>query len=221
MIELPDFQKEFEYENSFYLSCQITRVSKILAHYELYRMVRHLPGAIVECGVFKGASLSRFAMFRELFENPFSKRIIGFDTFSEFPETQYEKDQVYRQKFIKNAGSQSISKQQLMQVLKHKSVDRCVELVEGDITETVPKYVSDHPELKISLLNLDTDIYEPATIILEYLYPKIVRGGVLIVDDYGTFPGETQAIDDYFRDREVEIQKFPFCMTPCYIVKKS
>lgn len=219
MIELPDFSKAFEYENQFYLSCNLTRISKILAHYELYKMAHELPGAVVECGVFKGVSLVRFAAFRDLMGSPFSKKIIGFDTFSSFPETAFSQDQQFRKKFIDAAGSQSISKEQLLEVLKHKGTDKFIELVEGDITETVPRYVEEHPELRISLLNLDTDVYEPAKTILECLYPRIVRGGVLILDDYGTFPGETKAVEEYFDGEVIQIRKFPFCMTPSYIRK--
>lgn len=221
MIQLPDFSKSFEYENNFYLSCEVPRISKILAHYELYKMVTNLPGAIVECGVFKGTSLARFAMFRELIGNPFSKKVIGFDIFGKFPETSFEQDKAYRQRFISSAGEESISKQQLIEVLKHKRIENDIDLVEGDITKTVPSYVKDHPELKISLLNLDTDIYEPAVTILEHLYPRIVKGGVLILDDYGVFPGETKAVDEYFKDKNMEICKFPFAMTPCYIIKNE
>lgn len=220
MITLPDFNRAFEYENNFYLSCSPTRISKILAQYELYKMVKDVPGAIVECGVFKGASLLRFAMFRDLFSNPFSKRIIGFDTFGEFPETEFEQDKTLRKKFIDNAGASSISKEQLLLILKHKEITRNIELVEGDISQTVPNYLENHPELKISLLNLDTDIYEPAVVILQQLFPRITRGGVLILDDYGVFPGETKAVDDYFKDQKTEIKKFPFCMTPCYVLKE-
>ncbi|WP_287256989.1 hypothetical protein [Moorena sp. SIO4E2] len=74
MIELPDFNRAFEYENNFYLSCDPTRIGKILAHYELYKMVSNVPGAIVECGVLKGTSLVRFASFRDLFSNSSSKK---------------------------------------------------------------------------------------------------------------------------------------------------
>lgn len=220
MIKLPEFDKAFEYENGFYLSCDATRISKILAHYELFKMVLDVPGAIVECGVFKGASLARFAMFRNLFGNPYSKRIIGFDIFGAFPETSFEADKGARQLFIKESGIQSISVDQMTQVLKHKGCDKAVELVAGNICDTVPKYMSDHPELKISLLNLDTDIYEPSVTILENLYPRIEKNGILILDDYGVFPGETKAVDDYFKGKNVSIRKFPFCMTPCYIVKE-
>ncbi|TSC76694.1 MAG: NADP-dependent oxidoreductase [Parcubacteria group bacterium Gr01-1014_33] len=177
MIKLPDFTKAFDYENNFYLSCDNTRLSKILAHYELFKMAMNLPGAIVECGVFKGTALVRFAGFRDLFGNPFSHKLIGFDVFGSFPETAFEEDKKYRESFIKNAGDQSISKEQLLEVLKKKGIDKNVELVEGNVVKTVPQYVKKNPHLKISLLNLDTDIYEPAVTILEYLWPRMVRGG--------------------------------------------
>ena len=130
MITLPDFEKAFNYENNFYLSCDITRISKILAHYELFKLVSQIPGAIVECGVLKGASFSRFAMFREIFANPYSKKIIGFYTFGEFPETSFNDDKKPREKQITNAGGESISKEQLYDVLKHKHVDKNIELIE-------------------------------------------------------------------------------------------
>ena len=220
MIELPNYAKSFEYENNFYLSCDITRISKILAHYELFKMIRDIPGSIVECGIFKGASLSRFAMFREIFNSPFSKKIIGFDTFGDFPETSFEDDKKPRNKQVTEAGLESISKDQLIDVFKNKGVEKNIELVEGDITKSVPEYVKQHPELKISLLNLDTDIYEPAVTILEYLYPRLTVGGVLMIDDYETFPGESKAVDEYFKGKSITIKKFPFSLSPSYIIKK-
>jgi len=219
MIKLPDFKKTYEYENNFYLSCNNSRIGKILAHYELFKMVNGLPGEIIECGVFKGASLARFAMFRELFGNTFSKKIIAFDAFGKFPDTKYSHDIKLRKYFIKTSGKEGISKQQMIQVLRKKGVEKNVELIKGDITKTVPRYVKSHPQLRISLLNLDTDIYEPSRTVLEYLYPRIMKRGVLILDDYGNFPGETKAIDDYFKSKNVEIRKLPFAMTPSYIVK--
>jgi len=182
-------------------------------------MIKEITGEIVECGVFKGASYLRFAMFREIFSNPYSKKIIGFDTFGKFPETSFQDDEKARTQFIDSAGSDSISKEQLLKILDNKGLNKHVELIEGDITETVPEYVKANPELKISLLNLDTDIYEPAVSILEYLYPKITKGGILMLDDYGTHPGETKAVDEFFKNKDIQIKKFSFAMTPCYIIK--
>jgi len=209
----------FEHENNFYLSCHSSRLGKLLAHYELYKQVIERSGCVVECGIFKGVSICRFAMFRELFSTNHAQKIIGFDTFDSFPETSFNQDIDPRQNFINAAGDKSISTQELYEVLEHKKVNHNIELIAGDIVETVPKYVSEHPELKISLLNLDTDIYEPAVVILEYLYPRIVSGGILILDDYGVFPGETKAVDDYFIGQSIQINKFPFAATPSFIIK--
>jgi hypothetical protein len=108
-----------------------------------------------------------------------------------------------------------------MAVLTHKKVEQNAEFVCEDIPKTVPEYMAQHPELKISLLDLDTNIYEPAVTIPENLYSRIVKGSVLILDNYGTFPGETKAVDDYFKARDVCIQKFSFCMTQDYIIKNN
>lgn len=220
MILLPDFSKSFEYENNFYLSCDSSRISKLLVHYELYKQTKDLAGEIVECGVFKGMSLIRFATFQELFSAPFSKKIIGFDTFDKCPDTEFEDDKAHLKKWFKEAGNECISKEQLLKVFKHKKINQRIELIEGNILKTVPDYLKKNPYLKISLLNLDVDIYEPSVVILEHLYPRIVKGGILILDDYGVFAGETKAIDDYFIDKDIEIKKFPFCSTPCFIIKK-
>lgn len=219
-MNMPDFNKSFEYENNFHLTCGIQRIAKILVHYELYSRIIEVPGAVVECGVFKGVSLTGFATFRNLLSSPFSKKIIGFDTFKEYPETNFEADKLERERFIREAGCHSISKKQLENVLEYKKINESIELVEGNIVETVPTYVKAHPELKISLINLDVDIYEPSVVVLEYFYPKLERGGILLLDDYGFFPGSTKAVDEYFKNRNIRIQKIPFCKKPCFIIKE-
>ncbi|WKY48563.1 TylF/MycF/NovP-related O-methyltransferase [Eubacteriaceae bacterium ES3] len=220
MIKLPEYEKRFEYENNFILSCDNSRIGKMLAHYELFKLTQELPGAIIECGVFKGASLIRFASFRDLFECNDSRKIIGFDIFGKFPETNFKDDEAFRDNFILAAGEESISENQLFEVLNKKGVDQNIELIKGDITETIPEYIKNNPYLKISLVNLDTDIYEPAVTVLENLWPRIVKGGILVLDDYGVFPGETKAVDEFFKEKNVKIRKFKFSLTPSYIVKE-
>jgi len=220
MIDLPDFSKAIEYENNFYLSCDVGRISKIIAHYELFKKTIDLPGAIVECGVFKGSSFSRFAMFRDMFANPDGKKMIAFDVFGKFPIPSLKEDKEFRKNFVAEAGEESISEKQLMKVLTHKKIEKNIELVKGDICKTLPVYVKKHPELKISLLNLDTDIYDPAVVILKHLWPRIVKGGILVLDDYGIFPGENKAVDDFFKDKKIKIRKFPYVRTPSYILKE-
>lgn len=220
MIQLPDFAKAFEYENNFYHASDVNRLAKVMAHYDLYRMTVDLPGAIVECGVFKGSSLIRFATFRQLLSNPSAKKIIGFDVFGEFPETAFDADKKWREKFITDSGEQGIGKDQLMEVLQHKGVAQNVELIQGDVCQTLPDYVQAHPELRISLLNIDVDVYEPTAAALQHLYDRVVRGGVIVLDDYANvFPGANKAVEEFFANKDVEIKRFPYAVTPCYIVK--
>ena len=221
MIQLPDFTKSFEYENNFYLSADSNRIAKIMAHYELYKLTVDIPGAIIECGVFKGASLVRFAAFRQLLSNPAAKKIIGFDAFGKFPETAFADDQKWRTKFIADSGEQGIGIDQLMHVLRHKKMDQNVELIQGDICQTVPAYLEQHSELRISLLNIDVDVYEPTKATLTHFYDRVVRGGVILLDDYANvFPGANAAVEEFFADKSVEIKRFPYAITPCYVVKK-
>ncbi|MEK7575006.1 MAG: TylF/MycF/NovP-related O-methyltransferase [Patescibacteria group bacterium] len=211
-------ENSFDYENGFYLTAKPDRLGKLLAHYELYKKVCDLPGAIVECGVFKGASLIRFATFRNLFEAEHSRKVIGFDMYGKFPQTKFENDKKYLKKFIEAAGEESISETELTQIFELKDIKN-FELVKGDINKTVPDYVKNNPHLKISLLHIDTDVYEPAVTILREMYDHVVKGGIIAFDDYGTFPGETQAVDEFFKDKKVKIQKFPFSHIPSFVVK--
>ncbi len=54
---------------------------------------------------------------------------------------------------------------------------------------------------------------------LNYLFSKIVMGGLLLIDDYGVFPGETRAVEEYFQNQPVDIKKLPFADTPHYVRK--
>ena len=215
-----DKSKSFEYENGFYLTAGESRMARLLAHYELYKKVIELPGDIVECGIFKGASFMRFMMFMKLLETNNSRKIIGFDVFDLFPSTDYEEDKNELKLFVEETGGgKSISKEELEKYIQQKGHTN-FELVKGDILETVPKYVVDHPELKISLLNIDTDIYEPAKTIVEYLAPRVVKGGIIIFDDYGVFPGETKIADEFCERHGYQLQKFPFSKVPSYLIVK-
>ena len=219
MIPLPDIEKTYEYETFFHLTLQLPRLAKFIAHYEAAKMAMNVPGEIVECGVFKGTSFTRFGLFRQLLGTQSSARLIAFDVFSdEYPNTAYEEDQAQRTAWIEAAGSSSISTSQLTEVLNRLEVAN-FELVAGDVCETVPRYVKDHPELKISLLNVDIDFVEPTRCVLEHFYDRVSRGGVVLLDNYGAFYGDTKGIDDFFRDRNVSIRRFPFANRPCYIIK--
>lgn len=213
-------EKNFIYENGFYLTSDPTRIGKLLSHYELYKMIYQLPGDIVETGVFKGASFLRWLTFRNLLENQNSRKVIGFDSFEAFPKTTFEKDKPYVKRFIDESGAYSISKEELETICMYKEFKN-YDLVKGNILETVPQYFQDNIHTKIALLHIDTDVYEPAKVALETLWPRVVKGGIVVLDDYGTFPGETQAVDEFFSDKDVEIKKLSIShKIPVYIKKE-
>ena len=216
MIKLPKFHKSFDYENNFYLSCDNSRIGKILTHYELLKLSSNIPGSIIECGVFKGASLIRFATFLKLLKS--NKKIIAFDTFGKHTTTKISSDHK-RRKILLSHRKEAISEKQLMNILKRKGLEKNIQLIKGDITETVPNYLKLNPKLKISLLNLDVDFYEPSMSILKNFYPKLSKGGILMLDDYGVWDGETMAVDEYFIDKKIKIRKHMFSKTPSYIIK--
>jgi hypothetical protein len=214
-----DSSKQFEYENGFYLTATVSRISKFATHLELFRRTSELAGDIVECGVFKGASLCRLIKLRSLFENVHSRKIIGFDTFGEFPEAQFAPDNEKREFFINEAGSESITKAQLTSFLEKDFLQQNVELIEGNILETVPKYYRDNQQLKISLLHIDVDLHEATKVALEVLYPCVVSGGIVILDDYGAFPGANKAIDEFLFEKGVRIQKLGYSHAISFVEK--
>ena len=75
-------------ENIFHLKTNVSRISQILYHYELYKLILNVPGCVIECGVFKGNSLVRFLTYRSLLENNFSREFYGFDVFVNFQQLQ-------------------------------------------------------------------------------------------------------------------------------------
>lgn len=210
---------EWDYENGFYLTSHVTRTAKMLAHFELYKSIIDLPGHIVECGVYKGASFVRFATFREILESPYSREIIGFDTFGKFPqyEDQDPNDATFISKF-EQAGGIGISVDELRRVFEHKSLCN-YQLVQGDILITVPQYIDRHPELKIALLHMDVVVYRPSAAILNLLYDRVVKGGLIVLDDYGTGAGETRAVDEFMTGKDVVIEKLPISHIPAFIRK--
>lgn len=210
----------FEAENAFYLTAGPMRMGKLLAQADLYRRTVDLPGAIVECGVYKGASLARLAMFRALFSQDYAKPLIAFDTFGHYVEApESVRDADLRANVVRGGGETGISVNSAHEMLAAKRCERNVDLVPGDIRETVPRYVRDHPELRISFLNLDVDFAPATETILTHLYPRLVRGGVLLLDDYGVFEGETDIADGFFR--RAQIRRFPFAYSPSYLVKED
>jgi hypothetical protein len=198
-------------------------ITRFLAHYELFKRVSHLPGSIVELGVFKGASLFAFAHFLEIFSHgDRSRKAIGFDSFEGL--TNFSKnDGIEERSHSKVSGGWSARnfEADLFQMIDLFTEESFVpqasriNLIKGDIQKTVPEYLKSNPGLRISMLHFDCDLYEPTFLGLQHLVPHVVPGGLVVFDEYAitAWAGESRAVEEYF-GRGKRIEKFSWTTLP-------
>ncbi len=209
-----DPEAAWEHENAFYLTSPRGRLGKALAQYEIYKQVTGLPGSVMEFGVFKGTSLVRLLTFRHLLETTESRPVVGFDAFGEFPVSGDHHDRAFIDSF-QRAGGQGYPQDEIEGYLEAKGFTN-YQLVAGDVSQTLPRYLDEHPATRVALLHLDMDVYEPTRFVLDQLGPRLVRGAVVMIDDYTTVAGATRAVDEYLADRDVVIEKPPITHVPSY-----
>ena len=180
--------------------------------YALIQAVRYvsanrIPGAIVECGVWKGGSMAAAA--RTLLQlKDVSRDLVLFDTFAGMTEpTWRDKD------YSGNQASRVLAEEprarcggapleSVIEVVHATGYPReKIHFVPGRVEETIP---ASAPE-SIALLRLDTDWYESTKHDLVHLFPRLSQHGVLIIDDYGHWSGARQACDEYFAANRTRI----------------
>ena len=94
-----------------------------------------------------------------------------------------------------------------------------VSLVKGNVFETVPAYLVQHPETRIAFLHLDMDVKEPTAFALRELYSRVVPGGLIVFDDYNAVKGATDAVDEFIAVQKLRIEKLGFYKLPTFIRK--
>ena len=213
--------KSWDYENAYYWFSPYNRIAKQISQWEIFKETIKIPGDILELGVLKGASLIRWATFREILENSHSRKIIGFDAFGEFPihKNADEDDRKFISDHDEYAGN-GLGIDTLTKVLGNKGFEN-IELKKGDIFDTIPKYLEKNPHTKISLLHLDMDTYHPTAFALDKLWNRVSSGGVVVIDDYNSIAGATNAVDEFIvkRNLKIQLKKASYYSVPSYIVK--
>jgi len=215
---------------SFAIYTRRINITRFLAHYELYKMIADVPGCVVECGVYQGNSLFTFAKFLEIFHpGDRIRNVIGFDSFQGLQDFAKQDGPLYpKRSKVKGGWSAATFRDCFYKLLDIYHADsfvphsKRIEMVEGDLNKTVPEYVKKHPGLRISLLHLDVDLYKPTLTALKYLYPLVVKGGLIVLDEYGMteWGGESQAFEEYFGKDMPKVQKFNWVSTPgAYFIK--
>jgi predicted O-methyltransferase YrrM len=154
--------------------------------YSIAKQQRSLGGDFAECGVFAGMSVFFTAGFC-------NARYVALDSFEGLSKP------------VKNDG-EHFSEFDLRAPIEvaQKTLNRFenVYLIKG----WIPESFNELEESEYSFVNIDVDLYEPTKDSIEYFWPKVMPGGVLICDDYGSekTPGAKIAIDEYFFNYNIE-----------------
>lgn len=188
----------------------ITSVERLVATIDAvdHVIARQVPGAFVECGVWRGGSV--LAMVLELQHLGVDDRDIWlYDTFEGMTEpssidtSAFEQPALATWRAAQRAGERAWRwffpddgfGDEVRSLLTESGypLER-LHFVAGKVEDTIPDQAPD----RLAILRLDTDWYESTRHELEHLYPRLVEGGVLLVDDYGHWAGCRRAVDEYF-----------------------
>ena len=181
----------------------LTTPERILALRDAVRWIvtADVPGAIAECGVWRGGSMQVVAL--TLLELHVSNRDLWlYDTFEAMPPPGVE-DVDHWGVPVSERWASVEEPDPAYAYLPFERVREALEgtgyppeqlrWVAGLVEDTIPARAPD----RLALLRLDTDWYRSTRHELEHLFPRLSPGGVLIVDDYGHFRGARQAVDEY------------------------
>jgi len=173
----------------------LIRITKYLAEIQL-------SGSFVECGVWRGGSSMAIAL--ALLQSGDSERdLYLYDTYEGMtPPTDADKiaDGTSAVDLLKNPLHEVTAKciadlnDVRINMNSTKYPQEKMHFVKGPVEQTIPEH---SPKGKIALLRLDTDWYESTRHELEYLFPMLQEGGVMILDDYGHWEGARLAVDEY------------------------
>ncbi len=185
----------------------LTGPERVAALVEAVRYVvrADVPGALVECGVWRGGSA--LAVLRTLVELRATDRDVWlYDTFTEMPSpterdvdlfgvpaADYHRPLATDPSALDPAYSYLPLPQVRELLLSTGHPEERVHLVQGLVEDTLPGQA---PQ-QLALLRLDTDYYTSTRHELAHLAPRLSPRGVLLVDDYGHWRGSRDAVDEW------------------------
>jgi hypothetical protein len=204
-------QKIYDGFNDFMLSSDIKVFGKLLARTLLFEQVKDVPGDILEFGVFKGTGLMTFLKLKRYFCPNTMKTLSSQD--KEAMSTLFKERGFAHEESFKEYLNQSI--------LSYGFESHEFELIKGDASKMSKDYVESRPGLKISLLYLDLDLAKPTYDVLCAMWDKVSKGGIVVFDEYAYQKwSESQGVDQFFEDKNVEIISLNYMAPTACVVKK-
>ena len=202
-------------------------ITTFLERYELFKRILNVPGSIVECGVGSGLGLFSFYHFSSIFEPyHYTRKIFGFDTFSGFTGIT-DSDLSSSADHLREGGLNHGGFERLSEAVKIHDLNRALghipkaELIKGDISLTVGPFLDNHPELLISMLYLDLDLYKPTLDTIKALYDRMPKGALICFDElnHSDYPGETLAALEAIGLSNLKLQRLHFSSMMSFAVK--
>lgn len=201
-------------------------ITRFIGLYEIFKKILNIKGSIIECGVNQGFGLMTWVKLSAIMEPVnLTRKVYGFDTFEGFPNLS-KKDKSKGSGHVIEGDLYADTFDEILQLSNIHDSTRFlghvpkVELIKGDATKTIPKFVNENPHLVISLLFLDFDLYEPTAQALESFVPLMPKGSIIVFDelDNPLWPGETRAMFEFFNSNIPQIERFNFDPYMGYIV---
>ncbi len=181
--------------------------------------VLELPGDIVECGVYRGASLRRIAKTAK--DRTPEKTVFGLDSFEGFPEDGVTDADSSAARSVNRLAGKFRDAFDVPQRLERfgTAFDLNLELRKGYFEHTLPGIV----EREFCFIHIDCDTYAGHIEVLDALYDRLVPGGCIVFDDYNddAWPGATKATDEFFADRPGTVELCTERSEPAWFVTKQ
>jgi len=210
-------QEEIQLAQSYEKYSNYTMIPKstFIDNLKLCRNFKSIQGNIIECGVWRGGMIAAMA---ELLGN--DRKYYLFDSFEGLPEVQ-EIDGEAAKKWQGNKEDPMYfdnCKAEIGYAEKAMKLAGVVnyQLVQGWFSETLPKF---NVNEEIAILRLDGDWYDSIIQCLNYLYPAVAKGGLIILDDYYVWDGCSRAVHDYLGSHNLSDKIYQLDYNNCYIVK--
>ncbi len=203
------------------------RLTMLLSKFDLMRQILDVQGSILEVGVHFGAGLFEWAQFCEILEpRNYQRKIYGFDNFQGFEGITAQDEHAQKSVHLVDGGLKADVYEELKENIKVFDLTRVLghidkmHLIRGNAMETIPQFVADNPQLVVSLLYLDVDLYAPTLTALQHLVPRMPKGAVIVFDELNCekFPGETVAVQEAIGIKNLRIKRSTFDTWMSYAV---
>lgn len=181
----------------------------------IYEMQKASSGSILEFGVHFGSSFTQLINLRSIHEPyNYSRHIYGFDTFDGFIDVSNKDSASAKGDFKVIDGYENHLEElcSLHEMLAPKSHLKKFTLLKGNASDTLRDLLNQRPELVVSLVIFDMDIYKPTKDVLELIKPRLHKGSILVFDEFNCphFPGETSAIMETLDFKDFEFIQSPY-----------